>query len=114
MIHCIWKTTLLLWENRNKAKHANEQGSQESMIQKQLITRAQHCYDQAHLLTAADRNQLFHRPLEERLYDDNKYLTAWVEGAEQIIRLNKQEDPHLLKCRKKMEEYFQKKYTKEQ
>jgi hypothetical protein len=111
LIYHIWKTTLALWENRNKAKHNNDQRTSENIIRNQLVARAQHCYDQAHLLMAADRNQLFHKTLEERLQDDNNYLTAWVEGAEQIIRLNKQEDPHLLKCRKKMEEYFKKKAT---
>jgi ribonuclease HI len=111
LIYNIWKTALALWNNRNNAKHDKEMQSNEATAHAQLIIRAQLCYEQSHILTATDRNQLFHKPLEERIREDTKYLTAWVEGAERIIRLNKQEDPHILKCRKKMEEYFKKKNT---
>jgi hypothetical protein len=109
LIFHIWKTTLALWSNRNKAKHDNDTSSQTNLAHQQLLTRAQHCYEQMHLLTAVDRNHLFHKTLEERIQDNPKHLVTWVDHAEQIIRLNKQEDPHIIKCRKKMEEYFQKK-----
>jgi hypothetical protein len=82
-------------------------------MKRQLHAWAQHCYNQAYTLSAADRNQFFQKTLEERLNDNPKILQAWVASTKRIIQINKLEDPHILKSRKKMEEYFQWKKTHE-
>jgi hypothetical protein len=110
-IQQIWKTTIALWINRNKARHNNDDHNNAHTAQANLISRAEQCYADAHWLMATDRTKLFQKTLEERIKSDVKHLQAWVEGTEQIIRINKQEDPHILKCRKKMEEFIKKTKT---
>jgi hypothetical protein len=107
LIHKIWETMLSLWHNRNKAKHDTEEQAETQNTRVQLQAWAQYCYEQAHTLTAADRNQLFQKTLEERLKDHSRNLQAWITSTKRLIRLNKLEDPHILKARKKMEEFFQ-------
>jgi hypothetical protein len=107
LIHKIWDTMLLLWQNRNKAKHDMTEQTQTQHTRQQLQEWVQHCYSQAHTISAADRNKLFQKTLEERLNEHPRKLQAWVASTEQILRINKLEDPHILKSRKKMEEFFQ-------
>jgi hypothetical protein len=113
LIQQIWKTMLSLWSNRNKAKHDEGEFAHQQNTRRQLVHRAQHCFKQAHLLSAADRNHLFQKPYDERICEDIKHLQAWVDSTEQIIRINKQEDPHIVKSRKKFEDYFKKKTNSE-
>jgi hypothetical protein len=105
LLYQVWKTALLLWKNRNEAKHKRDTQAQEQHHRQQLFTWVQHCYNQAHILSAVDRNHLFQKTIEERLQETPQNIQAWVAITERIIRLNRQEDPHILKSRKKMEEY---------
>jgi ribonuclease HI len=107
LIHKIWETMLSLWHNRNTIKFDKDTQRQTQNMQKQLQALAQHCYSQAHILSATDRKQLFQKTLEDRLKDNPRTLQAWITNTERILRINKLEDPHILKSRKKMEEYFQ-------
>jgi hypothetical protein len=107
LINRIWRTMLSLCTNRNSAKHDKDGQAQAQHLQQQLFTWVQHCYKQADIISAADRHQLFNKTMEERLQDDTRNLQAWVASTEQIIRINRQEDPHILRSCKKMEEYFQ-------
>jgi hypothetical protein len=109
LIQQIWRTMLAMWNNRNKAKHNNNDSDNHNTARANLINRARICYDNAHWLSATDRNLLFNKPLEDRIQSEMQNLQAWVDGTEQIIRINRQEDPHIIKSRKKMEEFLQKK-----
>jgi hypothetical protein len=103
----IWEMMLKLWQNRNTAKHDKDERSKTQHTRRQLQARTHQCYSQAHTLSTVDRHHLFQKTLEERLNDNPQSLQAWVAGTERIIRINKLEDPHILKSRKKMEEFFQ-------
>jgi hypothetical protein len=107
LLHKIWETMLSLWHNRYTIKFNKDTQRQTQNMQKQLHALAQHCYSQAHILSASDRNQLFQKTLEDRLKDNPWTLQAWITNTERVLRINKLEDPHILKSRKKMEEYFQ-------
>jgi ribonuclease HI len=109
LIQQIWKTTMALWKNRNMAKHDNDDTTNSNTARANLIARARICYENVHWLSASDQNLLFNRSLEDRIQSETQNLQAWVEGTEQIIRISRQEDPHIIKSRKKMEEFLQKK-----
>lgn len=106
LIQKIWDIFLQLWSQRNEIIHGKQEGQRSLREQQFLETRVSRCYEYQYKLRVVDREKIFHKPQEELLREDARYIKAWIKLCERIIRAYKKETEETTSKGRFMENYF--------
>jgi hypothetical protein len=92
LISNIWSTALELWSTRSEILYATSEEVKTKQMQEKVEKRIQRCYEVRHKLSASERQQWFSQTTAELLQKDQKYIQAWINRVERLIRITKREE----------------------
>jgi hypothetical protein len=91
LVIVIWTTMLELWNTRNSLIYNHDQELAATQLKEKIETRVRRCYNHKTLLKAHEQTQWFSLSLEDRLMEDAKRTTNWLQGVERLIKITRRE-----------------------